>query len=218
MRLVLLGPPGSGKGTQAKWLKARYGIAHLSTGEMLRASISEDGELAREIRLLMESGELVPDDLVVRMIEEKITRPECEKGFVLDGCPRTLVQAETLDQMLSDKNMGLNLVIEMTVDPDEVIRRISGRFSCMSCGASYHVTFNKPLSDDRCDYCGHTEFEKRSDDSEETVRRRLDSYWSKTATLVSYYRHKALLQSVDSMKPVNTVSLEIGRLISNYIG
>jgi adenylate kinase len=210
MRLVLLGPPGSGKGTQAQEIVGRHrGIVHLSTGEMLRAVIASGSELGREVKKIIDSGALVPDDVMVQMIAEQISEPDCVNGFILDGFPRTTAQAEALDRMLAEKGMNLDHVIEMAVDADVLTDRIAGRFSCAKCGAGYHDEFRKTAKEGICDHCGGTEFTRRSDDRPETVRARLKAYEGQTAPLLPYYRERSLLRTIDALAPIDNVTAQI---------
>ena len=216
MRIVLLGPPGSGKGTQAKFLDQSHGLKHLSTGEMLRLSISEKTKLGNAVADIINSGQLVSDDLIIELVADRIEKLDDKVGFVLDGCPRTKGQAEALEVMLTVKNTNLDLVIQMAVDNDQIVKRISGRINCTNCGASYHTEFNKPKIGNVCDFCGGTSFERREDDSEGAVRRRLDVYEKETAPLIHFYKNRGILQSVDAIAPVNEVSRQLGALIANH--
>lgn len=216
MRLVLLGPPGSGKGTQAKFLEQGYGLKHLSTGELLRLAISEQTKLGNSVADIINSGQLVSDDLIIELVSDRIDKLDGEAAFVLDGCPRTKGQAEALEVMLSEKNKNLDLVVQMAVDNDQIVKRISGRINCTNCGASYHSEFKKPKIDNVCDFCGGHNFERRADDSEVAVRRRLDVYEQETAPLVIFYENRGILQTIDAMAPVGEVSIELGALIANH--
>ena len=209
MNIILLGPPGSGKGTQAQELNRRYGLIQLSTGDMLRAAIASGSELGQKVKTIMESGALVPDDTMIRMISERIEQPDCANGFILDGFPRTPAQAEALDVMLNKKSMKIEHVIEMSVDIEILTKRIVGRYSCVGCGAGYHDEFQKPVRAGICDYCGKTEFSRRSDDKPETVRARLDAYESQTAPLLPYYQNSNSLITVDAMAEIANVTAEI---------
>lgn len=213
MRLILLGPPGAGKGTQARRLEASHGLAQLSTGDMLRAAIAADSEVGREAKEIMARGELVPDEVVLAIIAERIGAEDCAEGFILDGFPRTVAQAEALDQMLSERDMNLDAVIEMTVDEEALVDRITGRFTCGNCGAGYHDRNLKPKVDGVCDRCGSNDFKRRSDDNEDTVRERLANYHSQTAPLLPYYEGRGLLQKVDGMAEIDAVAGAIGELL-----
>jgi adenylate kinase len=213
LNLVLLGPPGAGKGTQAARLKERYGIAHLSTGDMLREAVAAGSEVGREAKGIMAEGRLVPDDLINRLVADRIAQPDCAGGFILDGFPRTIAQAEALDRLLADRRLKLDAVIELEVDDDALVARISGRFACARCGTLYHDTTKPTRMKGVCDACGSTEFTRRPDDKPETVRARLRSYHDQTAPLLPYYRAKGLLVSVDGMAEIDQVTDEILRRI-----
>jgi adenylate kinase len=213
MKVILLGPPGAGKGTQAQELERRRNLVQLSTGDMLRAAIASGSEFGQEVKAIIDLGALVPDDIIVRMIADRIEQPDCADGFILDGFPRTTAQAEALDVMLEAKDTGLDHVIAMVVDADVLTRRIGGRFSCAKCGAGYHEEFQKPHKEDVCDHCGGTEFTRRSDDKPETVRARLEAYEAQTAPLLPYYREKGLLRSVDAMAEIELVTGEIEKIL-----
>ena len=213
MRLILLGPPGAGKGTQAQRLQDAYAIVQLSTGDMLRAAVAAGTEIGQSAKQIMERGDLVPDDVMVTIIAERIGAKDCANGFILDGFPRTVAQAEALDQMLSERDMNLDAVIEMTVDEEALVDRITGRFTCGNCGAGYHDRNLKPKVDGVCDRCGSNDFKRRSDDNEDTVRERLANYHSQTAPLLPYYEGRGLLQKVDGMAEIDAVAGAIGELL-----
>ena len=205
MNLILLGPPGAGKGTQAQRLMARYDIPQLSTGEMLRASVAEGSDLGKQAKTIMEAGDLVPDDLMIRLISQRIGREDCANGFILDGFPRTTAQAEALDAMLAERNLQLDKVIAIAVDEAALIERIAGRFSCADCGAGYHDSFKQPVAKGVCDQCDGTEFERRKDDNRETVEARLHTYHHQTAPIIPYYEANGRLARVDGMAEINAV-------------
>lgn len=209
MRLLLLGPPGAGKGTQAERIAAKYGVPHLSTGDMLREAVAADTEVGRQAKSIMDAGRLVPDDVMIRLVAERIAQPDCAKGFLLDGFPRTIAQAEALDRLLEERGQALHLVLQIAVDDEALVERISGRFACASCGAVYHDKFRQPKVSGVCDVCGSRDFVRRDDDKPETVRARLEAYHAQTAPLLPYYRDKGLLAVVDGMAEIDRVSAEI---------
>ncbi len=214
MRLILLGPPGAGKGTQAKRLEESRGLVQLSTGDMLRAAVASGSALGQQAKRVMEAGELMPDEIIIDMIAERIDQPDCRNGFVLDGFPRTTRQAAALDDMLARKNAGLAAVIELAVDESALIERISGRFSCAKCGAGYHEKFQRPKVDGVCDVCGATEFSRRKDDNAETVAARLEAYRGQTAPILPYYEERKLLRRVDGMAEVDEVTRQIEAVLA----
>jgi adenylate kinase len=209
MRLVLLGPPGAGKGTQAERIAAKYGIPHLSTGDMLREAVAADTEVGRRAKAIMDAGQLVPDEVMNRLVAERIAQPDAARGFVLDGFPRTVAQAEALDELLEERDQRLDAVLELAVDDDALVDRISGRFACARCGAGYHDRFKQPVVAGVCEVCGSREFVRREDDTPETVRARLNAYHAQTAPLLPYYRDKGLLAAVDGMAEIDDVSSEV---------
>ena len=215
MNIILLGPPGAGKGTQAKMIVDKRGIVQLSTGDMLRDAVKSGSALGQKAKALMEAGELVPDDLVIGIIDSRLDEPDCAKGFILDGFPRTIAQAEALDDLLGKKNLALHAVIKMDVDEEALTRRISGRFSCASCGQGYHDDFQKPAKDGICDKCGSTDFIRRKDDNAETVRSRLAVYHNQTAPILPYYEARGTLKSVDGMAAIDQVSAEIDQILDS---
>ena len=209
MNIILLGPPGAGKGTQAKRLEKKHNLIQLSTGDMLRAAIESGSELGKKAKPIMDAGQLVPDELMIEIIADRIDQPDCANGFILDGFPRTTPQAEALDSMLADKGMKLNSVIEMKVQDEILVGRITGRYTCASCGAGYHDQFQKPKVEGVCDNCGATEFKRRSDDNAETVRSRLAAYHAQTAPILPYYADQGVLLAVDGMAGIDEVSDQI---------
>jgi len=213
MNLILLGPPGAGKGTQAQRLQQDRGLVQLSTGDMLRAAVAAGTEVGKRADAVMKRGELVSDEIVVGIIEERIARPDCAKGFILDGFPRTTAQAEALDQMLQRKGLKLDAVIEMTVVDAEMVDRVTGRYTCAKCGAGYHDRNRKPKKDGVCDVCGSTEFSRRADDKAETVSARLEAYHRQTAPLLPYYKAKGVLKQVDGMADIEEVARQIDKVL-----
>lgn len=214
MRLVLLGPPGAGKGTQSARLERNHGYVQLSTGDMLRTAIRDGDKIGKELKTIMDKGSLVPDSVIVEMISERIIKEDCKQGFIFDGVPRTLSQAEALDEMLVKSNMPLDHVIEMAVEKDEMIKRISGRFHCEGCGVGYHDDFKTPIVEGVCDSCGGTSFGRRSDDNVETISKRFQSYDQLTAPLLPYYRNKKLLRSVNAMEAIDKVTTELEKVLA----
>ena len=209
MRLILFGPPGCGKGTQAQFLGGEFNIPHLSTGDMLREAVAMGTEIGLRAKDLTEAGALVPDEVVVGIISERLDRDDCVNGFILDGFPRTVAQANALDNLLADKGLKLDRVVEIQVSDELLIQRISGRFSCLDCGVGYHDRFKQPEREGVCDICEGNKFTRRKDDNEATVRERLNTYNAQTTPLLPYYRSKDLLAPVDGMLGIEEVTATI---------
>jgi len=215
MRIMLIGPPGAGKGTQAELIEKNLHIIQLSTGDMLRTAVAAGTEVGKQAKSLMESGSLVPDDLVTSVVSQRIEEPDCASGYLLDGYPRTLVQAAALEEILASKGQKLDAVIEIRVDDESLVERITGRFSCANCGAGYHDLYKMPKVEGTCDECGATEFKRRADDNEETLRSRLMAYYKETSPLIGYYTAKDKLKIVDGMGSIEDVAREIEVILEN---
>jgi adenylate kinase len=209
MNLILLGPPGAGKGTQAKRLEQKYGLVQLATGDMLRAAVASGSALGTRVKAIMDSGRLVPDDDIIEMLAARIAEPDAASGFILDGFPRTVPQAEALDRMLEAASRHLDHVILMEVDEQALIERIAGRFSCRTCGASFHERHHRPRIEGVCDVCGGTDLVHRADDRPEAVATRLAAYRNQTAPLLPYYRERGVLRTVDGMADIDEVTRQI---------
>ncbi len=216
MNIIVLGPPGAGKGTQAKRLEDRYRLVQLSTGDMLRAAVASGSELGQKARKIMDAGQLMPDDLMILMIGDRIEQPDCKNGFILDGFPRTTPQAEALDQMLGEKGIKLDCVVMIKVDEEALVERITGRVSSAKSGAGKHDQFQPPKRPGICDVCGHDKFTRRDDDNEATVRNRLDAYHAQTAPILPYYDNKGILVSVDGMADIDEVTRQIEGVLAGY--
>lgn len=213
MNLILLGPPGAGKGTQARRLEDTRGLVQLSTGDMLRAMVKEGGPLGQQAQEIMSAGKLMPDELMVEIIGERISKPDVANGFILDGFPRTVAQAEALDKMLTEKGLKLDHVVEMKVVDDVLVERICGRYTCAKCGKGYHDSFEKPAVEGVCDSCGGTEFKRRADDNAETVTTRLAQYHEQTAPILPYYSDRGVLKTVDGMADIDDVTVAINAIL-----
>ncbi len=214
MIVILFGPPGAGKGTQAQRLEREKGLVQLSTGDMLRAAVAAGTEMGKRAKEKMDAGQLVSDDIVIGIIRDRIQEDDCKNGCILDGFPRNVPQAEALDEMLTDLGLKLNAVVEMKVDDEALVGRISGRYTCAKCNAGYHDTNLKPKAEGVCDSCGGTEFKRRADDNAETVAKRLDEYYAQTAPVLPYYADKGILQQVDGMAAIDEVAAQIDAVLA----
>ncbi|MCD7036599.1 adenylate kinase [Metabacillus sp. GX 13764] len=215
MNLVLMGLPGAGKGTQAERLVEEYKVPHISTGDMFRAAIKEETELGLEAKSFMDKGELVPDEVTIGIVRERLGKNDCEKGFLLDGFPRTVAQAEALENILADMNRKLDYVINIKVDQDILMERLTGRRICKNCGATYHLVFNPPAKEGVCDKCGG-ELYQRDDDNEETVGNRLEVNLKQSQPLLDFYEKKGYLRDIDGQQDINKVFADIKELLGGF--
>jgi adenylate kinase len=212
MNIVFLGPPGAGKGTQAKILIERYSIPQISTGDMLREHRAKGTELGKKAQEYMDKGQLVPDEIILGMVKERLSQPDCAKGFILDGFPRTVAQAEALDKILSEMGKKLDFALALVVPDDLLVERLTGRRTCKSCGMMFHVKYKPPKVDGKCDACGG-ELYQRPDDNEETVRNRLKVYHESTAPLIDYYKGKGILKEIDGSKSIDEITGQLIQII-----
>jgi adenylate kinase len=215
MNIILLGPPGAGKGTQASRLERERGMVQLSTGDMLRAAVAAGSEIGRKAKAVMDAGELVSDEIVNGILSARLDQPDIEQGFILDGYPRTAAQAEALERLLAEKGKHLDHVVELVVDEEALVDRITGRFSCGKCGAGYHDRYKLPRIPTLCDICGAEEaFKRRPDDNEQTVRNRLAEYRAKTAPILPFYEAKGIVSRIDGMAPIDEVTLGLEAVLA----
>lgn len=214
MKIVLLGPPGAGKGTQAKSISNRYSIPHISTGDIFRKNISENTPLGVEAKSYMDNGQLVPDEVTINMVKDRLKQDDCKNGYLLDGFPRTVQQAEALDNFLTEREESIDTALLIEVPKEFILERMTGRRVCPSCGASYHVKFNPPTKDGKCDLCG-SDVIQRKDDTEETVKERLDVYENQTQPLIDFYKSKKQLSVVDGTQAINEVFENICKILGS---
>lgn len=215
--LILLGPPGAGKGTQARKLEEQFGLVQLSTGDLLRAAVAAGTDAGKAAKTVMEAGELVSDDIVIAILRDRLADADCAKGVILDGFPRTTVQAEALDALLAEHGQKINAAISLEVDDAAMVTRISGRYTCGSCGEGYHDEFKQPARDGVCDNCGGTDMKRRADDNAETVESRLVAYHAQTAPLITYYKGKGSLKEVDAMQGIDQISGNLNVIVQGAI-
>jgi len=213
--MILVGPPGAGKGTQASFIEEYLLIGNLSTGALLRDAIASESELGKKAKVLVEGGNFVPDDIMIALVSARTEAADCAKGFILDGFPRTLAQAEALDEMLETRGTKLDAVIEIKLADDVVVERITGRYSCKNCDEGYHKAYKLPAVEGICDNCGGTEFAQRADDSEEKVRTRLALYHEQTAPILPYFEQRGILRSVDGTKDLDNVTDQLKEVLAS---
>ena len=215
---VLLGPPGAGKGTQARKLMDRFGLVQLSTGDLLRAAVAAGTPAGKEARAIMEQGGLVSDDIVLAILRDRLGQPDCAKGVIFDGFPRTSGQARALDQLTSESGRTIAAAISLEVDDAAMIARIAGRYTCAQCGEGYHDQFKQPRIAGLCEMCGSTEFKRRADDNAETVSQRLIAYHAETAPLIDHYQKAGVLRHIDAMQPIDSVANGLSAIVAETLG
>lgn len=216
--VILLGPPGAGKGTQARMLEERFGLVQLSTGDLLRAAVAAGTNAGRAAKAVMEAGGLVPDDIVLAILKERMAAPDVSRGVILDGFPRTAGQAGALDALLAAEGRRVGVAISLEVDDEAMVGRVAGRFTCATCGEGYHDEFKQPATAGVCDRCGGTAFRRRADDNAGTVRERLKAYHAQTAPLIAHYRGKGVLRTVDAMAGIPEVGTALQALVAATLG
>ena len=215
--LILLGPPGAGKGTQARMLEEKFGLVQLSTGDLLRDAVAAGTDAGNAAKAVMEAGDLVSDGIVIAILRDRMAEPDCAKGVILDGFPRTTVQAEALDGLLASSDQKINAAISLEVEDAEMVTRISGRYTCAGCGEGYHDTYKQPVEDGKCDKCGHTEFKRRADDNAETVASRLTAYHAQTAPLIDYYQAQGVLKGIDAMGQIDDIARNLHGIVGEVM-
>ena len=212
--LILLGPPGAGKGTQARMLEEKFGLVQLSTGDLLRAAVASGTDAGKAAKAVMDAGGLVSDDIVLAILKDRMADADTQAGVILDGFPRTTGQAKALDALLAESGQKIDAAVSMEVEDDAMVARVSGRYTCASCGEGYHDTFKTPKVDGVCDKCGGTDMKRRADDNADTVRSRLDAYHAQTAPLIGYYDERGVLQRVDAMADIGVVADALGQIVT----
>ena len=215
--LILLGPPGAGKGTQARMLEDKFGLVQLSTGDLLRAAVAAGTEAGKQAKAVMEAGDLVSDEIVIAILRDRLAEPDCARGVILDGFPRTTVQAEALDALLAETGGRINAAISLDVEDAEMVTRISGRFTCGSCGEGYHDTFKPTAKPGICEKCGSTDMKRRADDNAETVAQRLEAYHAQTAPLIAYYAGKGALERIDAMGDIAAIGEGLNAIVARAV-
>ena len=213
--LILLGPPGAGKGTQARMLEDKFGLVQLSTGDLLRAAVAAGTDAGKAAQAVMQAGGLVSDDIVIAILRDRMAEPDCAKGVILDGFPRTTVQAQALDALLAENDQKISAAVSLEVEDAEMVIRISGRYTCAGCGEGYHDRFKKPAEAGKCDKCGHTEFDRRADDNAETVASRLAAYHAQTAPLITYYDAKQVLKRTNAMGQIEDIASDLEGIVGD---
>ncbi|AXT36646.1 adenylate kinase [Phaeobacter sp. LSS9] len=213
--LILLGPPGAGKGTQARKLEQGFGLVQLSTGDLLRAAVAAGTPAGLAAKAVMEAGELVSDEIVINILRDRLAEPDCAKGVILDGFPRTTVQAEALDRLLAESGQRINAAVSLEVDDAAMVVRVAGRYTCGGCGEGYHDQFKQPRVAGTCDACGSTDMTRRADDNAETVTSRLAAYHTQTAPLISYYDSKGVLNRIDAMGEINQIATALNAVVKS---
>lgn len=212
---ILLGPPGAGKGTQAKLLEEKFGLVQLSTGDLLRAAVAAGSEAGKKAKAVMEAGALVSDEIVLAILRDRMGESDVGRGVILDGFPRTAAQAAALDDLLAESGQKIDAAVSLEVVDDAMVERVSGRYTCANCGEGYHDTFKVPQAAGVCDKCGGTEFKRRADDNAETVRSRLEAYHAQTAPLIDYYEAKGVLQRIDAMGEIDAVAAALNDIVAS---
>lgn len=211
--LILLGPPGAGKGTQARMLEEKFGLVQLSTGDMLRAAVAAGTDAGKAAKAVMEAGKLVSDEIVINILRDRLCEDDCRNGVILDGFPRTTVQAEALDTLLEESGQKIDAAVSLEVEDAAMVARISGRYTCGACGEGYHDTFKQPAREGVCDKCGGTDFKRRADDNAETVASRLEAYHAQTAPLIAYYKGKGSLECIDAMGDIDAIAANLDAIV-----